>query len=723
MGPRRYRAFSLIEVMIAVLVFTVGLLALASFQGRLIKYGTHAKQRTLAMNVAEGVLENMRGYYSLDTAGGAACGTDPAGYDDIANCADGSSETVGNLTFASTWTVVPYAQSADGSSAVFTADTGRPDFKMVTINVAWVDGNGESQEAELSDIVDSTSPFNSGRLLAESNSSAKPITPFDANDFPGYVNIDLGTGLSKGSTTPEPTIVNSGNNVVTSFDVITVGSHGNENFIERREEFRVLNCICDLDAGESDGKEPLWWNVDHYKEGAIKTKRTGTVVTSGNLGGQPAECTACCRDHHDGGASKPDFDPWRDTSLDLAVPFGFDLAGDHPHYNIVNGQRIMATQDNPRYLEACRMIRRNGFFEVATDLNLENLVAVPEDFPLSSNEAYASSIKSFVGAYINGSVPHDNYPDAPPSPTYSLTVPGINLLSASDFEQVSSRAIYIDFMDHNVLEKIKCMKADEDQTVAGWPDECDPAVDPHWLEIVPFYDLNVTALSNWRRLETAIEVSNSPISDIERSSFSRGKATVAQNHFNTTTQVVAEIEHSNTGLTDTNPVDPHDTAQAAADIDVTVNIGGTPPTMATTISGEINADRGNINVETVRVFMGTGDDCSITVSGPPGNQQRSYVCEVNDDLAGFVSVIVSDYNSTKITGNTVTILDRQICPSNQAYSSAEVVNPGEVANPDAAADGEQTILYFTEVDGDISLDLLVINQADSCPAIASPAVL
>ena len=48
---------------------------------------------------------------------------------------------------------------------------------------------------------------------------------------------------------------------------------------------------------------------------------------------------------------------------------------------------------------------------------------------------------------------------------------------------------------------------------------------------------------------------------------------------------------------------------------------------------------------------------------------------------------------------------------------------GEVANPDAAADGEQTILYFIGIDADISLDLLVIKQGDSCPAMATPAVL
>jgi len=57
---RSQRAFTLIEVLIAVIIFGVGLLAVASLQGVARKSSYEAVQRTTAVHLAESLLERMR---------------------------------------------------------------------------------------------------------------------------------------------------------------------------------------------------------------------------------------------------------------------------------------------------------------------------------------------------------------------------------------------------------------------------------------------------------------------------------------------------------------------------------------------------------------------------------------------------------------------------------------------------------------------------------------
>ena len=57
---RHHRGFTLIEVLIAVLVFGVGLLTVASLQGVARKSNYEAVQRTTAVHLAEALLERMR---------------------------------------------------------------------------------------------------------------------------------------------------------------------------------------------------------------------------------------------------------------------------------------------------------------------------------------------------------------------------------------------------------------------------------------------------------------------------------------------------------------------------------------------------------------------------------------------------------------------------------------------------------------------------------------
>jgi hypothetical protein len=645
-----------------------------------LRYGTVAKQRTLAVNLAEEQLEVMRSFGTVPSTGTADCATVAGSYDDIGTCADGVTTYVGELAFDTTWAVDSYTQNADGTHTVWDTDSSiRADFKTVTITVSWVDGLGESQSIQLSDMVDATAPFNTGKLVTQETEDETPIVKFNIDDFPGVVEIALGDDKIKGSTTPQPEIKNSGNNVETTFDVVTFVRQGEgDTFLQRREEFKIVSCVCNLDAGLSMGNQPIYWDGEEYAESEQVSKRSGTVVSTGQLAGQPFECDECCSEHHDGTNS-------------------------------------MATESNTEYVEACRFVRKGGFFTLTTDMSLENIVVLDADLPTDSNADYSSSVTGFVTDFIDGSSV-STYPGTQPTPTYDLTVPDIQLSTGNDSEQAAARAIYLDYMHPDLLKKVKCLKASESGGFPVWSSFCDPATDPRWLEIVPFYDLDVTSLANWSRAANAIDVSNSPISDIDRTSFSRGFVQLAQNFYDVTTTVTADIEFSNTGLTDTNPIDPDDENHNSDALGVTVTIGSGGDPEGIFVTGEIKAGRGNINVETVRAYTNTGSDCTITVTGVGGNQVRSYSCELEPNTLAYLAF--TDYNALKTAGNTTTVLDRQVCPSAAVYSSSEVFFSGSVANPDLNQVGELSKYHFNYPTASMVMDITVIDQTDTCPAIA-----
>lgn len=706
------RGFTLLEIMIAILIISIGLTALANLQGKLTRYSTIAKQRTLAMNLAEQQIETMQSFYTMADTGVDACTAVQTGFDDLETCSTGNTVSAGNMQFTSSWTVAPYVQNADGTTQAYTSESGnlRPDLKLVTIKVAWVDGQGSSQDIKLSDIVDATSIFNTGRVSARVDSNTPPRVPFDAEDFPGVVEIALGNDKIKGSTTPKPQIVNQGNNVITSFDVVTFLATGSDAYLQRREEFKVMNCICTMEAGVDNGREPTVWDSVEYVLGNLVSKRTGSV--SANESGQPSQCETCCNDHHDANSASVKYDSFRPAFSGDAGTFNF--LGDHAHYQIVDGTKVLAAEGDD-YLEACRFIRKDGLFKLTTDLSLENLDVMRESYPTIFNAEYSTSVVDFVTDFST-QISVENYPGQVPDGAYSPSWWdewwGIFLGNVGVIQPAASRGIYVDYMTEGLLKKVKCLQADGSGTYA---DFCNTLKDPPWMEILPFFDVNLTSLSNWNRGSTAIKVSNSPISDIDSASFSRGEVEIAQDHWDVVTDVSASIEHSNTGLTDTNPIDPDDELEEIEDITVRVLIGGTPPATGVLVLGNIDAGSNQINVETVRVNQSSpAIDCEIITIVNGNSSQKTYICDLSPSPSNG-SVTITDYNAEKILPSSVTVINRKVCASGSAFSSMQVLDDGVMADPDLGILGERTVLSFSNLSTDATVNIIIEDEADSCP--------
>jgi type IV pilus modification protein PilV len=130
----RQAGFALIEALIALLVMTFGMLALAGMQLSLSRSADIAKQRTEAMRLAQEQMETLRSYASF-TAWNALTG--------------GTNTAATNATYTRTW--------AFGGA---TTDTMRP----VSVTVTWADRTNETQTVTLASVISQTDPADSGFL-------------------------------------------------------------------------------------------------------------------------------------------------------------------------------------------------------------------------------------------------------------------------------------------------------------------------------------------------------------------------------------------------------------------------------------------------------------------------------------------------------------------------------------------------------------------------------
>ncbi len=389
---------------------------------------------------------------------------------------------------------------------------------------------------------------------------------------------------------------------------------------------------------------------------------------------------------------------------------GFNFLGDHAHYQIINGNKILAAEGDD-YLEVCRYIRKDGLFRLTTDLSIRNLDVVKATYPIYFNANYSTSVINFVTDFTDLiSVP--DYPSTVPDPTYSSNALGIFLGNSGVVVPAMSRGIYVDYMTTDLVKKIKCLQAND---TGAYSDFCNLLKDPTWLEIMPFFDVDVTSLANWNRGSTAITVTNSPISDIDRTSFSRGQVQIAQIHFDVLTDVTASIELSNSGLTDTNPIDPDDELEASEDLPVLVIIGGTRPAVGALVTGDILAGSNKINVETVRIRQNPPNvPCEIITIVEGHTSRKAYTCDLNP-IPTNGSITISDYNALKITGSSSTVLNRKVCPGGSAYGTLTVIDEGVMANPDLGIAGERTVLTFYGLSANTTIPITIQDEADSCP--------
>ena len=262
----------------------------------------------------------------------------------------------------------------------------------------------------------------------------------------------------------------------------------------RREEFASVACDCTLKAPsgspETSGRRAAVWAGDEYASFHFVDKPYGESDSNSTS----ILCDTCCRDHHDGGSHADDHAdtannqvyPFRDSS-DYFSSGTFD--GDHKHYGRSNQGVLSASPvetNDASYVEACRMIRIDGFFKLAQDFRQEDAYTFPEDFLDDTGEVdtYSTYVTTAANNYENATYP--DYEATPPciggaegnatcvlAPNYGEPYDVVEppVLAEGEFpvwttlpldgeaeQQLRSRGIYIDYLSYDLRTVIDCLR-------------------------------------------------------------------------------------------------------------------------------------------------------------------------------------------------------------------------------------------------------------------------
>lgn len=662
--------YTLIEVLVGIVIFAVGMMALAQLQGNLAKNSGDANARTVATNVAEETIEFARSFGQLTSDG-----TNHA-YADIV---DGIAtvERAG-YTYTVNSDVTDYYYVPASKTFTTTQPIGQvhADFKILELTVSWDDSpqefriddqqktDGGSGSITMREAISSITSPASGKVVLGTGGDVLFAPPVDYNpgERPEIVSINLGNNKFKESTTPLPDVWRIDELVETAFDVVTYSNptSGSATFL-RREEFRAVSCECTLripSGTEKSGFRPTIWNGSDYTEGEFVSKPFG--VSASNQ--QSTFCDICCRDHHDGGNGEKDL-TW-DTGASRYDPFrssgdyytGGSLAGDHKHYNRdINGNLQLAQADGDRYVEACRLVRKDGFFRVAQDLKQQGLNSFPGDYLDETTEVdtYSSYVTAAVLNYENNMGVDTQYEGNPPpflrpgemypavefpASSYALATQMSESINVTE-QQLRSRGVYIDYMTDELREKINCLDDGGDGESCGVPKVSTS------LEIIPFYDVQLTWLARWNETpnNNPVDVTNDSIAN--DNSHSRGKAMLTSGAGYS--GISSDVHNGNLGLTGTDPIDPHYLSNEEEYILYAraVDFGTPPPLSSITISGSILSAVNGVKAADVEIAASeaqcdrtnTGFEC-VVVEGAKSPSLKIY----NYDRAGKVMVACSN---------------------------------------------------------------------------------
>ena len=337
----------------------------------------------------------------------------------------------------------------------------------------------------LTDMISSIPSF-SGAKVAVANGNQEYYAPdaeYTSGPRPDAASIDLGNDRFKESTTPVSDIDQANMIVETWFDVATYQQVGADAIFIRREEFVTVSCQCSLLAAVSEnGRRPTVWDGAEYSEGEFVTKTYGERPDeSSNNPAQSLFCLQCCRDHHDGGSGANDqaadpgrslYNPFKSSSE--YHPIGGTFDGDHKHYSRSDSGELVVVGLGDEYLEACRLVRKDGFFRVAQEFRQEGLYGFPQDYLDSDSDIneysgyVGDAVTAFEAAIKVAADPYESNPPtllepgaaSPavvfPASTYSnpTSLPNI---SGGSTQQLRSRGIYFDYHSDDLRSVISCL--------------------------------------------------------------------------------------------------------------------------------------------------------------------------------------------------------------------------------------------------------------------------
>jgi type IV pilus modification protein PilV len=392
MGSRRmgrrgeFAGFSLIEVLVAVVVLAVGLLALAALQTSVTRSSAEAKARSVATRLAQERIEELLAFGSRTGAGVDASipwwENLESGSDAIGESSD--PDAPGGLTFERSWQIDYCSLSAaatDGSTTVACGvDAEDAAFARVRVNVTWVGPDGLSRTVALEDSISSMSPTDVAAALSDISSSREsPRVRLREKRLEGTIPIAIGDNQESASSDPQPAVFRE-NIARTQFEVIVYQRNDDEIIARRAFEYTVIGCECELTTATAATRsfEPAYWNGETYvPPREIVNVEAGRQVGRAILRNQDPDsvkelCTACCRDHHDFQLTTEEVNDDRFKSTRMRDQYGLTE----------NVSRVLRRVD-PFLPETVRLCR----YTVGTGANQREVLVHPQDNPAECLDA------------------------------------------------------------------------------------------------------------------------------------------------------------------------------------------------------------------------------------------------------------------------------------------------------------------------------------------------
>lgn len=574
----RASGFSLIEILIAVVILATGLLALTALQGRLAQASADAKVRTRVASMLTARMDELRAsqYTNLPPVMPAPPTNGQATATVVATCADSpwvcTAQTESGVQGL---TVTQSYQRFMSVGGVFVSSGNQPpnlstaEFKRITLTAAWTDAAGSPRQLGISSDASPLSIGDSRFLPPPNNGTAggNAVVRQDNPAGPGVIPIAIGGGEATAASNPRPEIIGKNNNssvVGTRFDVLTYEGLTGVARIQRRVETAVISCTCQYGAGGANLGEifrtaqwPAQWTGERYE---VVVPAGNPPAPGDNLSNKsgPASnvdqsplCTECCRDHHDAAANAEKFDPQRTDGYahydaSLSAPVG-----------VANGTR---------YIDACRLVRVDGFWRTASDLyakhvtliktgsvlTVEGKTGAPDPAAVTAYQAY---VKSYLGGYNGTAATIANAPDG--GQIAANNVIEIKAPPPVDERYLHARGLYVDHLHPKAMARIAKARLPAN-CQSGDTTEC-------MLPFLPFTTINATELAYWEprvsgvKNTTSLTVATGSSLVFDPLQPTRGRTNAKSSASNgSVADATAIITRSNSGVAIGEAVDPQD---------------------------------------------------------------------------------------------------------------------------------------------------------------------
>lgn len=151
-NQKSQHGFSLAEVLVAMAIVPMGLLGVAKFQSNMMINSAETKTRTEALYIAEQKIEDLKSFATSTVYSAINTGNDTV-----------TANTGSNADLTRTWTVT---------------NSTSPNYKTITVNVAWTGSDNVSNSVSLTSYVSLAEPVVSGQhVLADASASSSTPTP------------------------------------------------------------------------------------------------------------------------------------------------------------------------------------------------------------------------------------------------------------------------------------------------------------------------------------------------------------------------------------------------------------------------------------------------------------------------------------------------------------------------------------------------------------------